>query len=101
MIKEKSQTQKFIFLIGLLLLIFSCTRDRNYPRDNAVRLDSYQHYPQNYQPYVRSNSRSYSNPYNNPPQNYYPYYDFDQYYVPPTQYKNVEQNNNSGPSSKF
>lgn len=35
-------------------------------------------------------SRYYSNPYAMPPQQNYPYYDGDQYYVPPTYYNNAE-----------
>ncbi len=104
MTKEKSKIQKFIFLALLLTLSFACKRDNVYPPGNkpAVRMDAHQPYPQNHHRYVRPNSRAYTNPYN-PPQSYYPYYDFDQYYVPPTQYKNVEQDNNNsfGPSSKF
>jgi hypothetical protein len=47
-------------------------------------------------------SRFYSNPYDvQPMQQYRPYYDADQYYVPPTKYNNVElqpkASNGSGP----
>jgi hypothetical protein len=47
------------------------------------------YYPQDYRP----SSRYYSNPYNNyPPQQYYQYYDYDQYYVPPRAYQGREEN---------
>ena len=39
-------------------------------------------------------SRYYTNPYAFPPQNSYPYYDGDQYYVPPTYY-GVNRDNNA------
>ncbi len=52
----------------------------------------YQPYPpQNYQPQVVPGSRFYSNPYAIPPSTRYPNYDADQYYVPPTQYKNTSE----------
>jgi hypothetical protein len=47
-------------------------------------------YPKSYVPYTRPNSRAYQNPYNLPPRNYYPYYDADQYYIPPRYYNGTE-----------
>lgn len=44
-----------------------------------------QYYGSPYQ-YTQPASRYYSNPYALPPRNVYPYYDVDQYYVPPTSY---------------
>jgi hypothetical protein len=50
------------------------------------------YYPQQQQGYYppQGGSRFYSNPYAIPATTQYPYYDADQYYVPPTYYNNVE-----------
>ncbi len=56
------------------------------------------YYPQQQQGYYppaspyppQGGSRFYSNPYAIPAATQYPYYDADQYYVPPTYYNNVE-----------
>jgi hypothetical protein len=55
-----------------------------------------QYYPPNYssppyQVYPNAGSRFYSNPYAIPPSPYYPQYDVDQYYVPPTYSYGMEQ----------
>lgn len=55
----------------------------------------YQRAPQPFNPYntVAPNSRAFSNPYDFPQQGqdtYYPYYDTERYYVPPSYYRNVE-----------
>jgi len=56
-----------------------------------------QYYPQTYgsvapyQVYPNAGSRFYSNPYAIPPSPYYPQYDVDQYYVPPTYSYGMEQ----------
>lgn len=55
----------------------------------------YTNSPYNYQ---QPASRSYSNPYALPPQNQYPYYDGDQYYVPPTYYGSPNADNPINPS---
>jgi len=44
-----------------------------------------------YQVYPNAGSRFYSNPYAIPPSPYYPQYDADQYYVPPTYSYGMEQ----------
>lgn len=44
-----------------------------------------------YQVYPNAGSRFYSNPYAIPPSPYYPQYDADQYYVPPTYAYGMEQ----------
>lgn len=44
------------------------------------------YYNGGYQYQYQPASRYYNNPYAVPPQNQYPYYDGDQYYVPPTSY---------------
>ena len=46
-------------------------------------------------------SRYYSNPYAFPPQNNYPYYDSDQYYVPPKSYGTNDYNNNENVFERF
>jgi hypothetical protein len=56
-------------------------------------------------PYYQPNSGANSDPYAQyPQQNYYPYYDYDYHYVPPANYRNVEQNAEpygaSGPEAK-
>jgi hypothetical protein len=91
-------------LILILLIIFmflaSCSSDKNQtyqyqqydsylqseknaPRENRDSQPTYINNPNQYQ---FPNSSYYSNPYALPPQNKYPYYDGDQYYVPPTYY---------------
>lgn len=51
--------------------------------------------PQAYSPYNSPYSRRYVNPYAYPPRNYYPYYDYDQYYVPPSNYSTGYEGYNS------
>lgn len=63
-----------------------------------------QYYPPNYssppyQVYPNAGSRFYSNPYAIPPSPYYPQYDADQYYVPPTYSYGMEQSGFSRNSS--
>jgi hypothetical protein len=60
----------------------------------------YQQQPTYYPP--QGGSRYYSNPYAIPPSSRYPYYDSDQYYVPPTYYNNLEKQvyGNSADSNK-
>lgn len=59
----------------------------------------YYYQPPVVQPYVPPSyqapgSRFYSNPYAIPPANSYQRYDIDQYYVPPTRYRNIERQQN-------
>ncbi len=62
------------------------------PYAQPARQDGYYYsqppayYNGGYQYQQQPASRYYSNPYAIPPQNQYPYYDGDQYYVPPTYY---------------
>lgn len=68
-----------------------------YPQQqNYGQQQQYQPAPYNGAP----GSRFYSNPYSVPQPSYYPNYDVDQYYVPPTNYNNVEpeqkQSNSQG-----
>ena len=51
--------------------------------------------------YYPPNSRYYSNPYALPPRGGYPYYDADQYYVPPNSYGTSDIDNPSGAFEKF
>jgi len=98
----------YYFLISICLLNFSCHRiARPYNSDTEIRLrqptvnyQRDQYYsgtapyiaPQSYAPYTQPYSRGYKNPYNAPPRTYYPYYDMDQYYVPPTYYNGYYNN---------
>ncbi|MES2677716.1 MAG: hypothetical protein V4612_05325 [Pseudomonadota bacterium] len=50
--------------------------------------------------YQQPASRYYSNPYAMPPQNQYPYYDGDQYYVPPTYYGGANRDNPSSSANQ-
>jgi hypothetical protein len=50
------------------------------------------YYQGGYQYQQQPSSRHYSNPYAIAPQNQYPYYDGDQYYVPPTSYGSSRDN---------
>ncbi len=67
----------------------------------SVRQDGYYYNAPQQQPaysnspyqYQQPASRYYSNPYAMPPQNQYPYYDGDQYYVPPTYYGGANRDN--------
>lgn len=101
MIKDKFIRN--IFAVSFCLLVLSCAKDGEYEIDGSAypsyyipqAPQYYYHYPKTYQPYYRPSSRRYSNPYRTPPTNYYPYYDFDQYYVPPIQYRNIERGGNN------
>ena len=67
---------------------------RQSQQDNFRNQNFYQQRaPQPYNPYsgMMPNSRAYSNPYDfQQPGGYYPYYDTERYYVPPSYYRNVE-----------
>ena len=103
----------------MLLICISCS-------NNHGDLNSYRSNPGNNQNYYRSSpyyqpafpppavhpgygggyqyppaSRYYSNPYASPPQNQYPYYDADQYYVPPTYYGTSDSQVSDGGFEKF
>ncbi|MFM7558008.1 MAG: hypothetical protein ACKO6C_05370 [Alphaproteobacteria bacterium] len=92
------------FLIIMLCLIASCSRDNDFSNNNASRYYQYQP-PQNFrgynQQYYQPNSRAYSNPYALPQQYATPYYDSDQYYVAPTNYYNIESNQTSPANNKY
>lgn len=88
----------------MLCIIASCSSDNDFSNANSPRYYQYQppQYYQGYvQPYYQPNSRAYSNPYALPQQYATPYYDSDQYYVPPTNYYNIERNQNSPANNKY
>ena len=67
-----------------------------YQPQYQQQIPQQQYYPPNYasppyQVYPNAGSRFYSNPYAIPPSPYYPQYDVDQYYVPPTYSYGMEQ----------
>lgn len=75
---------------------FSCTKKTNSDLPAYLPATQYSpvqtQYPQRYDyPYNRPYSSGYTNPYAYPPQNYSPYYDSDQYYIPPRSYQSYEQ----------
>ncbi|MFT5702797.1 MAG: hypothetical protein ACJAZX_001089 [Rickettsiales bacterium] len=65
-------------------------RDPYYSRPSQQR-----YYGDSPYQYQQPASRYYSNPYAMPQQNQYPYYDGDQYYVPPTSYGGNNQDNSA------
>ena len=109
------QNLHFLAQLSLVLMLFSCVVEDNnsasrypqggrysnpnpyrtaYPKPYPPRSrDGYYYgnpnpYPQSYGNIYNAppTSRQYNNPYSFPPQNQYPYYDGDHYYVPPTYY---------------
>ncbi len=102
-------------VFSLVLFIFSCDVDpygqynRNAnqqapyvsPVRSRVPQQQYYQQPQPYY-YGTPNSRSYRNPYEfQQPYGRNPYSDYDQYYVPPTQYYNNEYDQGTSSSSVF
>jgi hypothetical protein len=90
------------FLIILVIINFSCSN--NKMQKKFTNPNQYQYQPQYYQApvmYYQPNSRAYSNPYALPQQYATPYYDSDQYYIPPTNYYNIEKPANTGASGKL
>ena len=91
------------FLIIICSVIYSCAskQDQYYGNYKTPYQYQNQYAPiQQYQPY-QPNSRAYSNPYAFPQQYAPPFYDSDQYYVPPTNYYNIERNQPSPASNKY
>jgi len=97
------------FLVALLsCMLFSCGGQDHDTYDNTgfapTRFVPYRQpaYNPGYRAYPTPNSRSYRNPYQFQHQNpYYPsYYDQDQYYVPPTNYRNIEPEYDFGTDQK-
>ena len=117
---------KLISTIHIVFSLFACSSNDNqtavkpaynqYQQQPAqyapppVRQDGY-YYTPGQQPaynsspyqYQQPASRYYNNPYAMPPQNQYPYYDGDQYYVPPTYYGGSGRDNpvNSSANQKY
>ena len=91
----------FLIIFCLFVCSFSSGQDKNYENYKTPYQYQNQYAPiQQYQPY-QPNSRAYSNPYAFPQQYAPPFYDSDQYYVPPTNYYNTEAIQNSPASSKY
>lgn len=89
--------KKILLPVAFCLLILSCKTEEVYLYDKtgfSPERRYYTPYPNNaptrYDSYGRPHSREYQNPYDFPPKKYYPYYDSDQYYVPPSYYHNIE-----------
>jgi len=107
---------RYFFIIAPLI-IFSCSSNESSPYTNynpnpqPNYQNSYPYQNQYYNaptpyyqapaPYYQPNSRAYSNPYILPQQYASPYYDTDQYYVPPSSYYNIERPQSSGANNKF
>ena len=93
MIRRKLQ---YRFSYNALVIItlfasFSCVRPEPAPVGGYYApYNQGRPYPERYETYSQPHSRAYKKPYDVAPYQYYPYYDYDQYYVPPTQYKNIE-----------
>ena len=91
------------FLIILLTLLSSCSSKNLRKKYNYDQTEQ-NYYPKPYyqQQYPKKpNSRAYSNPYAFPQQYSPPLYDADQYYVPPTQYYNIEKPQTNPASYKY
>lgn len=99
-------------LLALLMCFFlaSCQREDPYLYDRvgfSPGREPYRGAPPVYYPMGNvpnpniPNSRSYNNPYDFPPRNYQQYYDLDRYYVPPTYYRNIEPEYNTGADLKY
>lgn len=95
------------FLIVICLGVFSCNKNDPslYDRVGFTKgrspYQAPQYYPKAYEPYYRPYSKGYVNPYYRAPRNYYPYYDHDQYYIPPRNYHNIEPIEGSGAGTKY
>lgn len=112
-LKFSSRSVGWVFIICISFLLFSCESD-----DGAFSYDTYDKTgftPTRYAPYGQRTYRpayvpAYQNPYSGAYRNpyemyhqnpYYPsYYDQDYYYVPPTNYKNIEPEFDYGADQK-
>lgn len=104
-----SMPLKLLRRLIFCLVAASCVSE-NERLNNQLQYSPVQNYyaprgyvpaPDSYTPYTQPYSQHYSNPYSNPPQNYYPYYDYDRYYVPPSNYTasewgRLQENKNKG-----
>lgn len=93
----KSMPNKYKKLFCCLFFCFagiSCTTKTNNDLPAYLPATQYspvqQQYPREYAP-NNPYSGVYTNPYAYPPRNYPQYYDYDQYYVPPSSYRGYEQ----------
>lgn len=89
---------KFIFLLSVGVAVFSCSNKNLESQSRYIEQKQYiptrTYYPKSSNPYPKPYSGNYRNPYALPPRNYYPYYDYDQYYVAPRFYQGNEQQDN-------
>ena len=98
---------RVFILFVFVTLASSCSKDNNANLYEGTGLKSSipesgdYNYPATYSPYAKPYSKAYSNPYQPAPYNYSPYYDYDQYYVAPTNYRNVEVHYGSGADTKY
>jgi hypothetical protein len=98
----KAKNFRVFLELCLFLFVVSCASSEvqnlqgEKNRDSGYSQD-YRSYapPAQYPARVQPASRFYSNPYAIPATSRYPQYDADQYYVPPTYYRNIEQPNNN------
>jgi hypothetical protein len=101
---RKSLNYKFVIVFFIIFLAASCKKNEraySYEGDRFISKDGYYYvpptrYPSQYAPYNHPSSRMYNNPYSHPPKNYYPYYDSDNYYVPPTNQRAIPTDNGYG-----
>lgn len=103
---------RVVLVVMLGLTLFSCTSDQgafNYDTYDKrgftpTRFVPYKQptYRAGYPTYPNPHSRSYKNPYDfYHPNPYYPsYYDQDYYYVPPSNYRNIEPDYEFGADQK-
>lgn len=90
--KIRKQVYYHLALFVICFLAFSCEKEVVYVYDRTDFDAGYRphsqpkYYTPQYTPYNQPRSKDYRNPYQAPPRNYSPYYDSDQYYVPPTQF---------------
>lgn len=82
---------------AIFLALVSCQRSVTYYDESRKPPIPPKHYrstaPVRYDNFSQPSSGRYQNPYNRAPNRYYPYYDYDYYYVPPTGYNPYDRDN--------
>jgi hypothetical protein len=96
----------YCFLLSFLLVffLFSCQKEVVYYDDgyyNNPNGNYNRQVPRRYENFRAPASRIYQNPYAPAPRQYYPYYDSDYYYVPPTNYDPYGQDENFFKGGRF